>query len=232
MAIPEAQVVHRALDGRRYQLSGPLDLSAPVTSVAELSISGRRYEFTAGGAGLGDDVIEALGAEYDEELSYSGGALSTVRTRPYDPKIRLREDRLTGVWRGRGFSFFCHMYHATSTDLIGVLREVKIREYDDGLAITPYRPHEFAGPATLAKEVPGLGLLEISPLTPQHTAQLPTWRGLSTQAGELFSDELSDGSPYFLLAGADTWVTVLPLHDTAVDQVPELVGQLRLRTAA
>ena len=226
------EVAHRALDGKRYLLSGPFDLTTPATSVVELAVSGRRCEITAGGPRLGDDVLAALGATgYDEELVYAGGRLAIARTEPYDPQIRLRENRLTGVWLGKRFSFFTHLYGATSNDLLSVLSGFAIREHDDGIAITPHRPHGFAGTATLVKEVPGLGLLEISPLTPQHTAQLPRWRGMTTQAGELFVDELSDGSPYFVLAGSDTWTTVLPLRDTELAEVPRLVGELRLRTA-
>jgi hypothetical protein len=73
--------------------------------------------------------------------------------------------------------------------------------------------------------------LELAPLTPQRAARLPAWRGLATPAGELFRDTLSDGSPYFVLAAADTWLTVLPLTDTVPEQVPTLVGRLRLQTA-
>lgn len=233
MAVPDTTVAHRAIDGRRFLLGGPFDLAAPFTSAVEVTVGGRRHEFTAGPLGLAHDVAGALGVQgFDEELSYQGGVLSTARTRPYDPQIRLIEDRLVAVWQGRRHCLFTQMYRASTAELLAVLRTLRIEEHDDGLAVHPY-PRTgtgFSAPATLVKQVPELGLLELAPLTPQRAAQLPSWRGLATPAGELFRDTLSDGSPYFVLAAADAWLTVLPLTDTAPERVPTLLGRLRLRT--
>lgn len=232
MSPPQERVAHRALDGRRFLISGPLDLSAPATSVVEVTVDGRRHELTAGPANLGRDVAREVGVDrFDEELRYEGGTLLTARTRPYDPRIRLREERLTAVWEGGRHSLFTHLYRATSSDVLGVLRALRLDEHPDGLAVRPRRRSAFAAPATVVKEVGGLGLLELSPLTPRHAEQLPRWRGRQTPAGELFRDQLSDGSPYFVLAGRDVWATVLPLSGAAADQAPELIGQLRLATA-
>ncbi len=233
MVTPQTRATHRALDGRRYELSGPFDFSGPFTSTVEVTVSGRRHELTAGITGLGEAVAEALGIErFDEELSHQGGTLLTARTQPYDAGIRLREDRLTAVWRGRRYGLVTQMYRATTGQLLGMLRTLRIFEYDDGLSVRPTAGSSFATPATVTGQVPGLGLLEISPLTAQHSAQLPRWRGLTTPAGELFRDTLTDGSPYFILVTADTWITVLPLRDTVLDRIPDLVGNLRLAPAA
>lgn len=233
MAAASQTVSHQAVDGRRFRLGGPFDLGAPFTSTVEMTIAGRRQEFTAGPVGLADDVARAAGAgAFDEELGYQGGTLLTARTRPYDPQIRLTEDRLIAAWRGRHYCVVTQLYGASTADLLAVLRTLRIEEHADGLAIRPdpRAGSEFAGPATLVKQVPGLGLLELAPLTPQHAAQLPSWRGMTTPAGELFRDTLSDGSAYFVLATADTWLTVLPLTDTALAQVPTLVGRLSVQT--
>lgn len=227
-------VVHRAVDGWRLRLDGSLDLSAPFTSVADVTIGGRLHEFTAGPASLADDVVRALGVDtFDEELTYQGGTLLTARSHPYDPQIRLTEDRLVAVWRGRRHSFFTELYGATTAQLLGVLRTLRVEEHDDGLTLRPAARNgaEFAAPATVLKQVPGLGLLEMTPLTAQRTAQLPSWRGLRTRAGELYRDVLSDGRPYFVLATADTWLSVVPLADTDPAQVPALVDRLQVRTA-
>jgi hypothetical protein len=231
--VPETRVTQRALDGRQFVLSGPFDLGGPFTSTVEVSVNGRRHELTAGLARLGDAVAEALGIDrFDEEFNHQGGTLLTARTQPYDAGIRLREDRLTGVWRGRRYGLVTQMYRATTSQLLAVLRNLRISEYDDGLVVRPTGGSSFATPATVTGQVPGLGLLEISPLTAQHATQLPRWRGLTTRAGELFRDTLTDGSPYFVLVTENTWITVLPLPDTVLDQVPEMVGRLRLHAAA
>lgn len=234
MAPAGLTVAHRAIDERRFLLDGSLDFGAPFTSVADVTISGRLHEFTAGSIGLADDVARALGVDaFDEELSYQGGALLTARSRPYDPAIRLTEERLVAVWRGRRFSFFTEMYSATTADLLGVLRTLRVDEHDDGLTLRPTSKTsaEFAAPATVLKEIPGLGLLEMAPLTKERVGRLPSWRGLQTQAGELFRDELPDGTPYFVLATADTWLSLVPFADTNVAEVPALVNRLRVQTA-
>jgi len=229
-----ASVTHRALDGRRFQLSGPLDLGLPFTSVVEVTIGGRRYELTAGAAGLDDDVVQALGAPgFDEELRYQGGTLRTVRTTPFDPQIRLREDRLVAAWRGARYCLLMQMYRASTADLLAVLRTMRIDEDADGLAVRPSAASgsDFATPATVLKQIPGLGLLEMSPMTAEHARRLPRWSGQVTGSGELFRDSLADGSPYFVLSTDDTWSTLVPLADTVLDRVPALLGRLRLQTA-
>ncbi|WP_203911575.1 hypothetical protein [Rhizocola hellebori] len=223
---------HQAVDGFRFRISGPFDLGEPFTSTVEMSIAGRRQEFTAGPASLADDVARAVGVEkFDEEFGYQGGALLTARTTSYDPQIRLTEDRLIAAWRGEHYCVVTQLYRASTADLLAVLRTLRIQEHADGLAIRPDpgAGSAFAGPATLVKQVPGLGLLELAPLTPQHSAQLPSRRGMMTSAGELFRDTLSDGSDYFVLVTADTWLTVMPLGDTALEQLPTLVGQLSVQ---
>ncbi|WBB80526.1 hypothetical protein O7606_03825 [Micromonospora sp. WMMD882] len=226
-------MAHRAVDARRFLLDGALDLTAPFTSVADVTVNGRLHEFTAGPTGLADDVVRALGVDrFDEELSYQDGTLLTARARPYDPQIRLTEDRLVAVWRGQRHSFFTELYGAKPTHLLGVLRNVRITEHDDGLTLTPTPGGgaRFATPATVLKEVPGLGLLEIAPLTRERADRLPSWRGLRTRAGELYRDTLSNGRPYFVLATSDTWLSVVPLEHTDPEQVPTLVDRLRVTT--
>ena len=97
------------------------------------------------------------------------------------------------------------------------------------MAVRPSAGSAVVAPATVVKEVPSLGLLEMTvPSAPQAT-RLPEWKGAKTRSGELFSDRLSNGDPYFVLAGPDTWTTVLPLADTDVARVPALVDQLGTR---
>lgn len=233
MAATEVRVAHRALDGRRFLLSGALDLGAPATSVVELGISGSRREFTAGPLGLADEVAEALGISgFDEEFRFSDGTLLVARTEPYDPQTQLVEERLTAVWRGRRYCFFTQLYRASTVELLAALRTLRITEHADGVAIAP-NPKSgttLVAPASVLKEIPGLGLLELAPLTTEQARQLPSWTGLRTSAGELFRDTLSDGRPYFALATAEIWATLVPLADTAADRVPELLDRLRLGT--
>jgi hypothetical protein len=222
------------MNGRRFVLNGELDFSAPFTSVVELTIAGRSHELTAGSVELADDLARELGVtDFDEELSYQGGTLLTARATSYDPQIRLTEDRLVAAWRGRRYCFITQLYGASTADLLTVLRTFRIVEHPDGLVVRPdaRAGSRWAAPASVIKEVPGLGLLEMTQLTAERTRQLPSWRGRPTRAGELFRDTLSDGKPYFVLAATSAWVTVLPLADTVVDRIPDLVERLRVHSA-
>lgn len=226
-----ADVVHRALDGRRYRLAGALDLGQPFTSVVEIATGGRVHELTAGPARLGEEVAAASGAPgFDEELSFQGGRLRLGRARHYDGGTRLVENVLVAAWQGQRYCLVVHLYGGATPDALALLRTVRIAEHEDGLTLTPSGGASFAGPATVIKRVPRLGLLEVSPLTAQHARTLPSWQGVAMSAGELFRDSLGDGSPYFVLAGRDTWTTVMPLADTTVDDVPALAGRLELQT--
>lgn len=226
----KSTVVHRALDGRRYELSGVLDLGRPSTSAVEVLVGGRRHELVAGTSGLGDEVATALGVtRFDEEFRFAEGTLIVGRTRRAEPGSRITEDLLLAVWRGRRHCLVSHFYDTSTATAVELLHTLGIAEYEDGVAVRPRSGSELAAPAAVVKEIPTLGLLELTvPEAPQAT-RLPAWKGARTRSGELFSDRLSNGEPYFVLAGADTWTTVLPLADTDVARVPELVDQLGLR---
>lgn len=229
----EASVTHLALDGRRFRLSGGLDLSQPFTSAVNITVGGHLHELTAGPIGLGEELARANGVErLDEVLSFQGGTLRIGHAGHFDAGIRLAEDLLVAVWEGRQYCIVLRLYRATTPDVVGLLRTVQITEYDDGIALRPDAKAgcEFADQATVTKQVPGLGLLEVSARTAQHARTLPDWQGMTTTAGELFQDTLDNGNPYFVLAGADTWTTVMPLSDTVVSRLPALADRLALQT--
>ncbi|RBM19457.1 hypothetical protein [Streptomyces sp. PT12] len=231
---PSASVEHRALDGVAYHLAGGLDLTREATSVVEIVAEGRLHEFTSGPLGLADAVAASLGiTAFDSELTFQGGTLRTVTTSEYDPQARQVESPTLAVWQGRRFSLVTRLYRAALTDVLLLLRTLGLAEHADGITLTPDNAvgTRWARPATVVKEVPGLGLVELSRRTREHAAQLPPWQGASVAAGELFRDSLSDGSPFFVVSGADVWATIVPLADTDVERVPGLVDGLDLRAA-
>ena len=223
-------VVHRALDGRRYELTGPLDLAQPSTSSLRVAVRGRTHELVAGVSGLAGEVAGALGvAGFDEELRFAGGTLLIGRTRRVEPGSRITEDILLAVWRGRRHCLVSHFYGASTATAVDTLDTLGITEHDDGLALAPGTGAAVLAPATLVKEVPTLGLLELTVSNAPQATRLPAWKGVQTRSGELFTDRLSNGDPYFVLAGADVWTTVLPLADTDLAAVPALVDRLGAR---
>lgn len=228
-----AAVEHRALDGVAFQLSGPLDLTRPATSVVEVSADGRLYEFTSGPLDFAESVAASLGiTEFDSELAFQGGTLRTATTSEYDKQAKQVENPTLVVWQGRKFSLITRLYRARLADVLVLLRTLGIAEHQDGVVLTPDKAAgaRQARPATVIKEVPGLGLIEMSRKSREHTAQLPPWEGASVKAGELFRDSLSDGNPFFVLSGTALWATIVPLADTDAEQVPRLAAGLGLRT--
>jgi hypothetical protein len=221
-----ADVTHRTLDGWRLRLSGEVDLTRPGTSVAGVVVAGNLHELTAGPLGLGEEIAKASGIpRFDEELHFQGGTLRIGRTIRYDAGIRLAEELLVAVWQGRRHSLVMQLYRGTTADVLGLLRPLGIVEYDDGIVLRPGPGAEFADRASVIKEVPGLGLLEAGP---PDGKPLPEWRGATTRAGRLYRDDLGNGSPYFVLAGPDTFATVVPLAGTAVDDIPAVADRLTL----
>ena len=227
----QAEVVHRALDGSRFRLGGDLELDGAATSTADLVTGRGLSQFTSGSTGLGADMARAAGVGgFDEELSYQGGALRVGRKKIYDTRARLSEDLLVAAWVGERYSLVTHLYNGSTERLLGLLRTLRIEEHADGVTVLP-APRSgttFRGPAAVVKPVRGLGLLEIRTLTPQLARELPSWSGMRVGSGELFRDTVNGDSTYFLLATPRIHLTVLPLADTRLDAVPQLLGRLKV----
>ena len=168
--------------------------------------------------GWADEVASALGvAAFNEELSYQGGALL-----PAHPVVRRADQAQRGP-AGGGLAgspvLLLHQLHgASAAHLLAVLRTLGIDEHDDGSPWADPERRPFRGPGHVLKQIPGLGLLDMAPLTRADRAAVLD-RG-SRPAGEKFRDALADGKPYFVLATADTWSAVPPA-DSETERVPD-----------
>ncbi|EST35773.1 hypothetical protein N566_17350 [Streptomycetaceae bacterium MP113-05] len=226
-------VAHRALDGVSYRIEGDdLDLRSTATSAVEILVGGHLFEFTSGPAGLVDGMAASLGVTaFDTELAFQNGTLRTATTREYDPQSQLVETPTLVTWQGRKHSLVTRLYRSGTEDVLALLRAFRITEHDDGLSLAPDAGADcrFTGPAAVIKEVPGLGLVEMSRRTKERSAQLPPWQGGEVPTGELYRDTLSDGRPFFVLSGSRLWATVVPLADTAVEHVPDMLARCTLR---
>jgi hypothetical protein len=225
-------VVHRALDGYRFQISGNHDLSQPFTSVARYAVDGGLFELTSGEHAAAKGWTGDLGIQrFDDEFSLKNGRLRTARVTDYDKQAGLEDQLLAVVWEGRRFSMFIPMYNAKPADAVHVFQLLGVSEHDDGLTVATKNPKRagIAEPAEVAKEVPGLGLLEMTALTKTTARRLPAWPGAKLPHGELFRDTLDDDSTYFVLATPSAMVTVLP-HEGETAGVPAKIGDLKVET--
>ncbi|MCP2335834.1 hypothetical protein [Actinomadura rupiterrae] len=219
------QVIHRSLDGTRVRLRGDHDLGRPFTSVARVTAGARLHEISSGTRADAAAWAEDVGvARFEEEFRVQGGRLRVghaASTR--DPDTGQRDTVLAAVWEGRRFAAFTHLYGGRPADAVAFLSGLRLTEHDDGITVAPAaRGVALPEPAELVKEVPGFGLLEITPLTSETRRRLPGWRGAAVAGGELFQDTVDGQGPYFLLALSRLLVTVLPEED----QVRSVPGRL------
>lgn len=225
-------VIHRSLDGHRFKLSGDLDFSHPYSSVVRYVVDGVLHELTSGDLEAGRSWAEDLGVtHFDDEFALQGGRLRTGTVSKRDDNVGLTETLLTAVWEGRRFSLFTHLYHATAADAVRMFDVLGITEHDDGITITSRKPKRagIAEAADVVKEIPGLGLVEITALNRATASRLPAWPGTKVDSGELFRDSLDDDSTYFVLATPTAMVTVLPPGEGSLPTVANRIGGLAVQ---
>lgn len=227
------QVIHRSLDGTRVRLrSGDHDLGRPFTSVTRITAGGRLHEMSSGTRADAMAWAEDIGVpRFEQEFRVQGGKLRVGHAAPVrDPDTGQRDVALAAVWEGRRFAIFTHIYGGRPADAVAFLAGLRLTEHDDGVSVAPAARHvAMPEPAELVKEVPGLGLLEITSLTSETRKRLPGWRGASVAGGELFQDTVDGQGPYFLLALSRLLVTVLPEEDQ-VRHVPGRLSSLSVET--
>lgn len=226
-------VVHRSLDGYRFQISGDLDLSLPFTSVARFAVDGRIYELSSGDHRAATAWAEDLKIRgFDDEFSVQGGTLRTTHVTHYDDRVGLEDHLLAVMWQGRDFSMFIPMYSARAADAVRLFQLLRVTEHADGITVASRNPKRagIAEPADVAKEIPGIGLLEITALTKTTARRLPAWSGARVAGGELFRDTLDDDTTYFLLATSSAMVTVLPHEERHAVSAANRLGGLRVET--
>ncbi|WP_165975730.1 hypothetical protein [Actinomadura rubrisoli] len=219
------KITHRSLDGVRVRIAGPHDLGRPCTSVARIAEGGRLHEISSG---TRDDALawaEHIGVErFDEEFRIDGGRLRVGRSASRDTETDVSDPVLAAVWEGRRHAVFTHLYHGRPADAVAFFGTLRLTEHEDGITAVPRGRARRPEPAEMVKEVPGLGLLEITALTAQTRKRLPPWRGAPVAGGELFQDTVEGQGPYFLLALKSLLVTVLPDEDRVREVPARLAG--------
>lgn len=218
----QREIVHGVLDGARVRLGGDdVDLSRHASSFLTLIVDGFAREFAASHVRFGRDVAADLGLSFEEEYGVQDGTLRLasgiqifdgVEGRPESVPLHL------GAWEGSNFSVHTHLYWGSRRDLLGIFSQVQIVEGDFGLELRPKGSAAFARypGATMLKEIPSVGLLQMRELTGVAARGLPKWRGTRVAGGELFvngdpSEASSDCSKTsFFLVGSTAITFVAP----------------------
>jgi hypothetical protein len=217
--------MHRytSLDGAVVELEMDHPVSDAHTSIANFAIGEHIQEFTAGRRGLGDDIAAHFGLRLSESRSFSGGTLRLGQQRIVDPQGMA--DFLTlGVWQGQRCDLVTHRYGVSGlADAAATFERFVVKEGSDVVLEPKKGLARPMGESCVAQELPGLGLLDISPLTQKAMRSLPPWRGTKMRHGELYEDQHPDGSSYFVFVTESVKCTILPDDATAADRVPSVV---------
>jgi hypothetical protein len=227
-----ASVVHRALDGAAATFQSSLPLDGPFTSVVNVRMHERLQEFTAGARSLGRAVAADHGiAHFDETYSFQGGRLSLGEVDIYDPGLKLAATFRLAVWEGERFSIHTHVYDQESNDLIRILRRFTFVEGETGVAIQPKDKGRtpFDDSASILREIPGLGLLEVTGRTAATSVGLPAWRGTRTAGGELFRDTVDNRQDYFVLVSPEMKATIIPDPNSDPTTILPHLDELKVR---
>ncbi|WP_395963492.1 hypothetical protein [Actinomadura sp. 6N118] len=202
------------------------DLSRPYTSVAKIAVGDRLHEISSGTRADARAWAEDIGVgAFDQEFRLQGGRLRIGRTRLTDPDTRVADQMLAAVWEGRRHAVFTHLYHGRPADAVAFFDGLRLAEHEDGVVAVPRgRRVRRPEPAELVKEIPHVGLLEITALTAATRRRLPKWRGAKMAGGELFRGDVDGQGPYFLLATRSLLVTVLPEEEQVRDVPRRLAG--------
>lgn len=223
-----ASIRHIAIDGSTVTITTDAALTAPATSAGRYTIDGIVREVTTQPAGFFDLLVASEGLRATEEYQYRGGSLRIGQAFHPDPVIATERLDRTAVWESAGTSLALTASDLSTERLIGVLDRFRLRAAPEGLAVTPRRSSvTWYDAPLLVKELPGIGLCEVYPLSGDIAAGLPSWPGTPAGGGELYQDQLAPNAPYVVLITETARVNVLP-DEGGIEAATEGAGALRV----
>ena len=185
-------VLHQALNGHTVSIDVVgMELSPLFNSYADVFIGDQLYQFASGNAGFADRYAEYLQSPLTEEYAFQDGKLRVGHVQTMNRFGRPSVKRAVAAWNGSRFSLFTSLNLDEGTAaLISLLNALALQEAESGLIIHPRDPGQtrLRKIPRLVKWIDGVGVLDVEPLTPEVTRQLPPYRGRSTPGGELFVD--------------------------------------------
>lgn len=175
-------------------------------------------------------ALQLLGAPLDEEYEYGGGRLRVGYTEQMDG-VGLYRTRL-GVWEGARWSLSAHLSGTSTTaDLLALLDAFQIAEHDEGPALAPRdKETSLAEAPSVLKQLPGVGLVTVEPMTREVARALPRWQGRAVRGGELFRDDsrIEMGALVFHLVHDSSRSVVAAGVDTPFDTLLEALEDLEV----
>lgn len=109
--------------------------------------------------------------------------------------------------------------------LVGSLRPAASRL---GVVLDPDDECEYTTAPRVALDLPGVGVLEVTPLTAEVIDQLPDWQGSQVAGGQLYGGRFTDNAAYLTLVTPTCRVLALPGAHTDEDHVAEMMASLEV----
>lgn len=239
-----------ALDGSTAKVSGPAELADSghsSTGTAWLRSLGLQSQgFSAGSLRFAEQAASdpeiSIGFEVTDEFALQGGRLRLGSGLQHSdpggggyyetgPDGRLRPSRLNfAIWEGLSHSLFTFSRTGGAADLVPVLDAMSIAEREHGILCQPKEPRltTFVDGPRILKDLPGIGILDITQLTASRTRRLPSHEGTAVSGGELFSGWHAPSESHFFLMVSTSAITYIIPHTRDSDRVLAAIESLKV----
>jgi hypothetical protein len=237
-----ATIAHRALNGGKAVVrTGPhRDLSAPYSSTARFITGDRHWEVAISNrTDFARDALRSIAQpramHFTEEYRFHRGTLRIGIVDQVDDG-GTPVGRLCGAaWEGSSYSLLAHIYNGSPLELLALLDKFSLTELPDALLV---RPKDAQGvvideEASVTKEIPGIGLIDVVQLTSRRARLLPNWKGTRVRGGELFVESADSPRRHFVLVTATAVSTIVPDRGAQLgDVLAELEDHLSVEWVA
>jgi len=231
------QVRHLAIDGSIVSLEADsFDLSLPVTATgwAVVPVLAQAHPFSTHPSGYAS-LLEAAAREVgniemqsDDEYALKGGTLRVV-TVESQTSVGTTRQLAVGAWDDGKGCLTTSLVSATAERVAAVFDSLEFSSRELGVAIDGRVTARPRAPEVI-KEIPGVGVTSIRPVTSDELRRLPRSAGARTAGGEAFRIKVESDAVVVLTE--TSIVDVMPVEGSDRDEVTAFVGELRIDWAS
>lgn len=202
------QAQHVAIDGSVVTIEAAVDLGSPATTTGRIAAGWVVHELAVGPVADAGALLGLRGGGSNEQFSYRDGTLDIASVEELDRSTGARSRQVVAVWSFEQQAITGSFPNLTADAVVAVLDTVDVDDTGAGLALVPRDSRWYDDPQ-LVKEIRGLGLMDIRPLTRERSADLPRWTGARVQGGDLYRVDARPDTPALLLVSRTAATHVL-----------------------